>query len=211
MTKSFTINAPEYQAEQKKFYAYNVANDESIINAASIKKATFCFHLTSDNLVLLNESSENKINYVYQFNEENSNVLFALREFYITNYERIINMTANAEYAATAQEINFGATKIFTNKVDAYIANADGLTNGVPVNDFILTCKPSAKNSIMQFTNQANIESILTDEFIFRVTKTLGDNRNEKCVLITYNSFFTNVNAASSDIYVSIYYTEDKK
>lgn len=38
MTKSFTINAPEYQEEQKKFYAYNVANDESVINAASIKK-----------------------------------------------------------------------------------------------------------------------------------------------------------------------------
>ena len=69
MTKSFTINAPEYQEEQKKFYVYNVANDEAIINAASIKKATFSFHLTSDNLVLLNESSENKINYVYQFDE----------------------------------------------------------------------------------------------------------------------------------------------
>lgn len=40
MTKSFTINAPEYQEEQKKFYAYNVANDESIINAASIKKSS---------------------------------------------------------------------------------------------------------------------------------------------------------------------------
>ena len=210
MTKSFTINAPEYQAEQKKFYAYNVANDESIINAASIKKATFSFHLTSDNLVLLNESSADKINYVYQFDEENSNVLFALRDFYATNYERVISMTANAEYAATSQEINFGATKIFTNKVDAYIANADGLTNGVPVNDFILTCKPSAKNSIMLFTNQASIESILNDEFIFRVTNTLDDNRNEKCVLITYNSFFTGA-VANSDIAVSIYYTEDKK
>lgn len=40
MTKSFTINAPEYQEEQKKFYAYNVANDESVINAASIKKSS---------------------------------------------------------------------------------------------------------------------------------------------------------------------------
>lgn len=210
MTKSFTINAPEYQEEQKKFYAYNVANDESIINTASIKKATFSFHLTSDNLVLLNESSDNKINYVYQFDEENSNVLFALRAFYITNYERIISMTAKADYAATVQEINLGATKIFTNKVDAYIANLAEASLSNPVNDFILTCKPSAK-SIMLFTNEASIESILTDEFIFRVTNALDDNRNEKCVIVTYEGWFTDFKPASSDIDVSIYYTEDEK
>ena len=211
MTKSFTINAPEYQEEQKKFYAYNVANDESIINAASIKKVTFHFHLTSDNLVLLNASSNNKINYVYQFDEENSNVLFALRNFYVTNYERIISMTAKAEYAATVQGMNLAATKIFTDKVDAYIANLAGASLAGPVNDFILTCKPSAKNSIMLFTNNASLESILTDEFIFRVTNTLDDNLNEKCVCITYEGWFTDFESASSDVDVSIYYTEDKK
>lgn len=47
MTKSFTINAPEYQEEQKRFYAYNVANDESIINAASIRND----ELTKDMLI----------------------------------------------------------------------------------------------------------------------------------------------------------------
>lgn len=211
MTKSFTINAPEYQEEQKKFYAYNVANDESIINAASIKKATFSFHLTSGNLVLLNASSDNKINYVYQFDEENSNALFALRAFYITNYERIISMTAKAEYAATVQEMNLATTKIFTDKVDAYIANLAGASLSNPVNDFILTCKPSAKNSIMLFTNEANINNILADEFIFRVTNTLDDNYNEKCVFITYEGWFTDFESASSDIDVSIYYTEDEK
>ncbi len=37
MIKLFTINTPEYQEEQKKFYAYDVANDESILTSVSSK------------------------------------------------------------------------------------------------------------------------------------------------------------------------------
>lgn len=211
MTKSFTINAPEYQEEQKKFYAYNVANDEAIINAASIKRATFSFHMTSANLTLQNESDSNKIQYIYLFDEENSNVLFALRDFYIANYERIIGMTAKGDYAATAPGISLDTTKIFTNNVDAYIGNFTQESMGDSINDFILTCKPSPKNSTMPFTNEASIASILGDEFIFRITNTLDDARNEKAAFVTYEGWFTDFGDANSNIDVSIYYMEDKK
>lgn len=50
MAKSFTINTPKYQTAQKKFYAYNVANDESVLNTSNIKSTTFNFHLNIGNV-----------------------------------------------------------------------------------------------------------------------------------------------------------------
>lgn len=51
MAKSFTINTPKYQTAQKEFYAYNVANNESVLNTSSIKSTTFNFHLTDKNTI----------------------------------------------------------------------------------------------------------------------------------------------------------------
>lgn len=129
MAKSFTINAPEYQKAQKKFYAYNVANDPSAMTAGNIKHIDFPFNLSPSTLTVISMLANDETlehTYCYALDEENSKSLLAFKDFYVSHKDKIMSMSAYADYKLSMlnePSMNGSillADNIYTTKVDAY-------------------------------------------------------------------------------------------
>ena len=225
MAKSFTINTPEYQEAQKKFYAYNVANDESALNTLNIKSIKFDFHLNNKNMTLTNNDNDEQINIVYKLDDENAATLISLQDFYTSNYDKIIDMSAKGNYVAndiTAAIHTVSANNIFSKDVNAYIFN---MTNNVnTINAFILTINAAAKVIPIFLGGGITGETAaLLDSFTFGILPANVVDSSEEdtsklvAIFIVYGvPYFKNNDEDStstaiekSDISITIYYMGD--
>ena len=236
MAKSFTINTPKYQTAQKEFYAYNVTNDKSVLNTSNIKSTTFSFHLNIENVKTLDVGSSPTIErYVYTLDDENSAELVSLQNFYINNYDKIIDMSAkgsyNADFTKADTEGNIpvamSASNIFSKDVNAYILDMS-IDTGKLENSFILTINAAAKSYLMlggnNFTNSTELAPMDSFTFITLPASEIDSSEKDTSKLIGafivygYPYFMepgedgnTSGIIAESDISVTIYYMGDDK
>lgn len=181
MAKSFTINTSKYQAAQKKFYAYNVANDKSVLNTSNIKSATFNFHFTNKNMILIQDGSDENARGIYKLDDENTAILISLQNFYLNNYGKIIDMSANGDYnfdlklsSGENSSIIMSASNIFSKNVNAYKLDMT-VGSDIITNVFILTINAAAKAfpmAIAEKISGENTELALMDDFTFGLIPT---------------------------------------
>ena len=225
MAKSFTINTPEYQAAQKKFYAYNVANNKSVLNTSNIKSASFSFHFTNKNMTRTSSSNDEWVNIAYILDDENTATLISLQDFYTNNYNKIIDMSAKGNYVAndtTADIQTMSANNIFSKDVNAYMFNMSNTDNSI--NAFILTINAAAKAvpAFMLGITKNDGAAALLDSFTFGVLPAylIDSSEEDKSKLVAIFMtcgfpYFKNdedspdVATAESDISITIYYTGD--
>lgn len=225
MAKSFTINTPEYQTAQKKFYAYNVANDESVLNTSNIKSTTFNFHFTNKNMTYVKGDTNLSSAIVYKLDDENTAILISLRDFYTSNYDKIIDMSAKGNYIAkdaSADIESASANNIFSKDINAYTFNMADVSNSI--NAFVLAINAAAK-AIPEFAANNITDAVaLLDSFTFGLLPALFVDASEEDesklagIFMQYGfPYFGDgkVNAdteiAESDISVTIYYMGDDK
>lgn len=225
MSKSFTINTPKYQTAQKEFYAYNVANDESVLNTSNIKSATFTFHLTDKNMTFVKGGSDMQVSIVYRLDDENTATLISLRDFYIGNYEKIVDMSAKGNYVANDNGANAvdstSANNIFSKDINAYIFNMTD--EGTSINAFILAIGAAAKAILTFLVGDADGGvAALLDSFTFgvlpaRIVDSSEEDESKLAGVFTLFGFpyfgdgkdSTDEGGATSDISVTIYYKGD--
>lgn len=211
MNKSFTINTPEYQNAQKKFYAYNVANDKSTLNTSNIKSITFNFHLTNENMTLASEDDDNDDmpRYMYTLDDENTATLHSLQDFYINNYDKIIDMSAKGNYIVNvSSSITALANNIFSKDVNAYtITLSDDNDN---YNFFILSADVAAKTLPILLSSTVETNITLADSFAFVIADVSSSEALEAGFMSYGIPYFADFGDSSkSDISVIIYYIGD--
>lgn len=176
MAKSFTINTTEYQAAQKKFYAHNVANDESVLNTSNIKSTTFNFHFTNKNMIAVDDGSDESPRIIYGLDDENTITLISLQDFYINNYSKIIDMSAKGAYSFNVPidentPIIMSASNIFSKDVNAYKLDIT-IGSDKYENIFVLTINAAAK-AFPMFTDMkfsdSTMEFASMDSFTFGI------------------------------------------
>lgn len=225
MAKSFTINTPKYQTAQKEFYAYNVANNESVLNTSNVKSATFSFHLTDKNMIFVKGGSDTRVSIVYRLNDENTATLISLQDFYTSNYDKIIDMSAKGNYVINDNGADgvdsISANSIFSKDINAYIFNMT--EEGTIINAFILAIGAAAK-AILTFLVGGKDDGVaaLLDSFTFgvlpahMVDSSEEDESKLAGIFMLYGfPYFgdaegsTDEGGAESDISVTIYYKGD--
>lgn len=224
MAKSFTINTPKYQTAQKEFYAYNVTNNESVLNTSNIKSTTFDFHFTNKNMAYVKGGTDSQISIVYRLDDENTAALISLRDFYMSNYDKVVDMSAKGNYAVssdTAEIDSISANNIFSKDINAYMFNMS--EESAAINAFVLSINAAAK-AILTFLDGGADDgtAALIDSFTFGVLPAVLVDESEEdesklagiFMLYAYPYFGkgedeTDKGIAKSDISVTIYYGGD--
>lgn len=224
MSKSFTINTPKYQTAQKEFYAYNVANDKSVLNTSNIKSTTFNFHFTNKNMTYVKGGTDSQISIVYRLDDENTAALISLRDFYISNYDKVVDMSAKGNYvvsAETADIDSLSAKNIFSKDINAYMFNMSDVSGALDA--FVLSINAAAKAILTFLAGGADDgAAALIGSFTFGVLPAVLVDESEEdesklagvFMLYAYPYFGkgedeTDKGIAESDISVTIYYTGD--
>lgn len=130
MTKLFTVNTPEYQRAQKKFYAYNVVNDS--IDTSTIKTKEFEIILENYEKTYLSDNSILKIT----LTNAQRKIVEDANKFCYENQDRIISLT--------------GTCKIFESSTD--VIRADNITCSITPEHVEFTCSiPFSMNLSQSF------------------------------------------------------------